>query len=103
MKVYMPILEALRDKNDLLNIKLKELVDELSQKRSATLNRFVKIFTVFAVFGPALEIYTFLQDRDIITTLLSLDPSVYLIIGLAGTIIGITLGITAVTLFRKYF
>jgi hypothetical protein len=100
---YMPILEALRDKNDLLNIKLKELVDELAQKRSATLNRFVKIFTVFAVFGPAIEIYAFLQDRDIITTLLSLDPSVYLIIGLAGAIIGITLGVTAVTVFRKYF
>ncbi len=100
---YIPILEALREKNDLLNIKLNELVDDLSQKRSATLNRFVKIFTVFAVFGPLIEIYSFLQDRDIITALLSLDPSVYLIIGIAGAIIGITLGVTAVTVFRKYF
>jgi hypothetical protein len=61
---YTPLLTALRDKAELLQHKNEELLDELTQKRQATLNRFVKIFTVFAIIGPIFEAWTFLESHE---------------------------------------
>jgi hypothetical protein len=65
---YTPLLSALREKTELLQNKSKELLDELNQKRQATLNKLVKVFTVLAVLGPLLEVYVFLSENEVVVT-----------------------------------
>ena len=96
---YMPMLEGLQQKNDLLNPKYSELLDELNQKRSQTLNRFVKIFTVFAVLGPLIEIYSFARDENLITLILD---NLGIVLMFALPILGVILGV-AVYIGKKYF
>ena len=63
---YTPLLESLREKSRLLEEKTNTKLEELTQKRAATLNRFIKIFTVFAILGPALEIYNLAAELQVI-------------------------------------
>ncbi|MFQ5981242.1 MAG: hypothetical protein ACE5OZ_24135 [Candidatus Heimdallarchaeota archaeon] len=65
---YTPLLAALQEKTELLQNKSKELLDDLNQKRQATLNKLVKVFTVLAVLGPLLEVYVFLSDNEVVVT-----------------------------------
>jgi len=68
---YTPMLETLREKNNLLTSEVNEKLEELTQKRSEVLNRFVKIFTIIAIVGPVLEIYSIAQDLNLFETILS--------------------------------
>ena len=103
---YIPILEALREKNVLLNEKMTELVESLSQKRSATLNRFVKVFTLFAILGPLIEAYTFFQDtgflNELLPQLLSLNAEIYLLIAIPIGIVGILIGVFITRILLRY-
>ncbi|TFF63731.1 MAG: hypothetical protein EU521_00520 [Promethearchaeota archaeon] len=96
---YMPMLESLQQKNDLLNTKYSELLDELNQKRSETLNKFVKIFTVFAILGPLIEIYSFARDENLITLILD---NLGIVLMFALPIVGVLLGV-ALYIGKKYF
>ncbi|TXT67441.1 MAG: hypothetical protein BAJALOKI1v1_90013 [Promethearchaeota archaeon] len=68
---YTSMLETLKEKSNLLTTQVNETLDELNQKRAQILNRFVKIFTLLAIIGPALEIYVLIQDLNIINLVLS--------------------------------
>ncbi|MFO7796081.1 MAG: hypothetical protein ACQERB_04330 [Promethearchaeati archaeon] len=71
---YTPMLETLREKNALLTSEVNEKLEELTQKRSEVLNRFVKIFTIIAIIGPILEIYSIAQDINLFEIILSNMP-----------------------------
>jgi hypothetical protein len=96
---YVPMVESLQQKNSLLDTKYNELFEELSQKRSQTLNRFVKIFTFFAILGPLIEIYSFAEENNIISILLA-NLGIILLILIP---IGVILGATALYIWKKYF
>ncbi|MBD3214656.1 MAG: hypothetical protein GF311_18745 [Candidatus Lokiarchaeota archaeon] len=66
---YSPMLETLREKSELLTSEVNEKLEELTQKRSETLNKFVKIFTLVAIIGPILEIYSIAQDLGLFEAL----------------------------------
>ncbi|MEJ2279375.1 MAG: hypothetical protein P8Y70_16785 [Candidatus Lokiarchaeota archaeon] len=95
---YMPMLDGLQQKNDLLNTKYSELLDELSQKRSETLNRFVKIFTVFAILGPLIEIYNFAKDENLFTLILE---NLGIVLAITIPIVGIIVAVAIYSL--NYF
>lgn len=59
---YSPMLENLKEKSELLTSEVNEKLEELTQKRSETLNKFVKIFTLIAIIAPILEIYSIAED-----------------------------------------
>lgn len=62
---YMvPMREALLEKKNQMQNQYREYIDELSQKRSSALNSLVRIFTVFAIIGPVLEIYQFFSESE---------------------------------------
>jgi hypothetical protein len=96
---YLPMLENLQQKNNLLDTKYNELFEELSQKRSQTLNRFVKIFTFFAILGPLVEIYSFAEENNLISILLA-NLGIILLILIP---IGVVFAITALYIWKKYF
>lgn len=96
---YQPMLDGLQQKNNLLNSKYGELLDELSEKRSETLNRFVKIFTIFAILGPLIEIYSFAKDENLIPLILE-NLQLLLLIGIP--ILGV-IGAVALYIGKKYF
>lgn len=77
---YSPMIESLQSKGITLTEKYRDLLNELNEKRNETLNKFVKIFTFFAVLGPAFEAYSILQEMNFFEKLFSLDP-IYLMIG----------------------
>ena len=60
----VPMRDALLEKKKQLQNQYREYIDELSQKRSAALNSLVRIFTVFAILGPVLEIYQFVSESE---------------------------------------
>jgi len=68
---YNSMLETLEEKNALIVSKVDSKLEELSQKRSEALNKFIKIFTIIAIIGPLLEAYSLLQDLGIIESILS--------------------------------
>jgi len=95
---YTPMLETLREKNALLTSEVNEKLEELTQKRSEVLNRFVKIFTIIAIIGPILEIYSIAQDINLFEIILSNMP---LFLGISIPILfGII--IAAVYYIRKF-
>lgn len=90
---YIPMIESLREKSTILTDKYRELLDELNEKRNATLNNFVKIFTVFAVLGPAFELYAILEDYHFFESISNLSPIILfsIIIGILGIFAAIAL------------
>ncbi|MBD3197320.1 MAG: hypothetical protein GF317_19855 [Candidatus Lokiarchaeota archaeon] len=83
---YTPMLETLREKSQLLTTEVNEKLEELTQKRSETLNKFVKIFTLVAIIGPLLEVYSIAQDLNLFEIILSNLP---LFLGITLPILGI--------------
>jgi len=95
---YTPMLETLREKNALLTSEVNEKLEELTQKRSEVLNRFVKIFTIIAIIGPILEIYSIAQDINLFEIILSNMP---LFLGITIPILFAIL-IVAIYYIRKF-
>jgi hypothetical protein len=96
---YIPMVEGLKEKSELLNTKYAELLDELTDQRSQTLNKFVKIFTIFAIIGPLFEVYSFLHDNpEVVDFVSSISP---LLIGLAIIPAIALLGIMGYFLFKE--
>lgn len=67
---YTPMLETLKEKSQLLTSEVNEKLEELTQKRSETLNKFVKIFTLVAIIGPLLEVYSIAQDLGLFESII---------------------------------
>lgn len=78
---YNSMLETLEEKNALIVSKVDSKLEELNQKRSETLNKFIKIFTLIAIIGPLLEAYLLLQDLGIIDAIIS-NLSLFLLVSI---------------------
>ena len=68
---YTPLLESLKEKSILLDEKVSEKLEILTQKRAETMNRLLKIFTVFAILGPILELYSILNELNIMDVIIN--------------------------------
>lgn len=64
---YTPLLESLKEKNILLDEKVTEKLEALTQKRAETMNRLLKIFTIFAIIGPILELYSIMKELNLLS------------------------------------
>lgn len=86
------ILDTLKQKDNHLEEEYDDHLQFLSQKRQATLNRLVKIFTVFSIVGPLFEVYNFLSGEQGIF-LLQLPLEVYILVGALISFAGGALGL----------
>ena len=93
------LLENLKKKEKDLEEELESYLDYLTEKRQATLNRFVKLFTAFAVIGPSVQVYFYLSDRGI--DVFNLNPLFYLG-GIFLLLVSMIAGIMGFRFYRKF-
>ena len=93
------LLENLKKKEKDLEEELESYLDYLTEKRQATLNRFVKLFTAFAVIGPSVQVYFYLSDRGI--DVFNLNPLSYLG-GIFLLLVSMIAGIMGFRFYRKF-